>query len=339
MVGRAYVWILIAILAGVHLVVLSAGFFAPYDPTAQDREFPFAPPVKLRLVDEIGRWHLRPFIYAIREDPQQMGTFQEDRSRMHPLRFFVRGFEYELLGMRTNLHLFGTDGEGKLYLLGTDGYGRDQLSRLLYGGRVSLLAGLLATMLSLALGTALGTAAGFYGRWVDGLLMRFAELFLALPWLYLLFAVRAFLPLHISATEAFITIAAVIGAVGWAQPARLVRGIVLSARERTYVTVARGFGASDFYLLRRHIAPHTSGVLLTQGSVLLPQYILAEITLSFLGLGIAEPVPSWGNMLSALQQYHVLSSYWWMLLPGVALIPVFLAFFLLAGKLQERMAS
>src|SRR5258707_13534918 len=131
--------------------------------------------------------------------------------------------------------------------------------------------------------------------------MRFAEIFITIPWFYLLIAVRAFLPLQISPVAAFLLVVAVIGMVGWGRPARLVRGVVLSARERNYVLAARGFGASDFYLIRRHIAPQTFGLLLTQAALLVPQYILAEVTLSFLGLGVSEPEPSWGTMLSAFR--------------------------------------
>src|SRR5258706_9888156 len=127
--------------------------------------------------------------------------------------------------------------------------------------------------------------------------MRSAELFLALPWLYLLFAVRAVLPLSVSPGQAFLLLVLVIGLVDWGRPARLVRGVVLSARERNFVLAARGFGASNAYLLRRHLMPLTFRVLLTQMAVLIPQFILAEVILSFLGLGIGEPFPSWGNML------------------------------------------
>jgi peptide/nickel transport system permease protein len=166
--------------------------------------------------------------------------------------------------------------------------------------------------------------------------MRFAELFLALPWLYLLFALRAFLPLAVGPLEAFFLITAVIAAVGWARPARLVRGVVLSAKEREFVRAARGFGASNGYLLRHHILPETSSVLLTQAAILVPQYVLAEMTLSFLGLGVPEPAPSWGNLLSSLQQYSVLVSYWWMYLPALIMAPFFLGYLGLAGSLQER---
>jgi peptide/nickel transport system permease protein len=144
------------------------------------------------------------------------------------------------------------------------------------------------------------------------------------------------MPLHIAPAQAFMLLLAVIGFIGWARPARLIRGIVLSAKERAYVLAARGFGASDPYLMRRHVLPETSGVLLTQAALLVPQYILAEVTLSFLGLGVGEPVPSWGNMLASLQTYYVLTSYSWMFAPGLALIPVFLLYYELCSVLQER---
>ena len=144
---------------------------------------------------------------------------------------------------------------GAPFLLGTDGYGRDVFSRLLYGGQVSLATGLGAAFVSLFIGLGIGTVAGFYGGWADRILMRGGELFMALPWLYLLLAARAFLPLHIGAVEAFALLVLIIGGVGWVRPARLIRGVVLSARERGYVLAARGFGASDWYLVRRHILP------------------------------------------------------------------------------------
>jgi peptide/nickel transport system permease protein len=162
---------------------------------------------------------------------------------------------------------------------------------------------------------------------VDGLLMRIGELFLALPWLYLLLGVRACLPLHVNPLQAFLLLAGIIGAVGWVRPARMVRGVVLSARERAFVLAARGFGASSFYLIRRHILPLTWSVVITQATVLIPRYILAEVTLSFLGLGVGEPVPSWGNMLAEARQYYSLVSHPWMLAPGFALMPLLFGYF------------
>jgi len=151
----------------------------------------------------------------------------------------------------------------------------------------------------------------------------------------LLFGMRAFLPLLVSPLKAFLIVVVAIGALGWARPARLVRGVALSAKERDFVRAARGFGASNSYILRRHILPQTTSVVLTQAAILIPQFILAEVTLSFLGLGIPEPAPSWGNLLSSLQQYSVLASYWWMYLPALAMVPFFFGYLALAGTLQE----
>ncbi len=327
----------LATLLLLHAMVALAGFFAPCAPDEQDRQFPFAPPTRIHFLDAGGKLHFRPFVYAWVVRPGAFSEYDEDRTAPHPLHFFVRGPEYRVAGLVSwNVHLFGIEEPGRVSLLGTDGYGRDESSRLLFGGQISLLAGLIAAGLSLLLGTFLGALAGYYGGWADEALMRLAELFLAMPWLYLLFAVRAFLPLHITPAGAFLLLVVVIGAVGWARPARLVRGLVLSARERNYVLAARGFGASDFYLLRRHVLPQTWGVVLTQAAILIPQYVLAEVTLSFLGLGVAEPTPSWGNMLGSMQQYHVLATHWWMLLPAMVLIPLFWGYNVLAEALHER---
>jgi peptide/nickel transport system permease protein len=252
------------------------------------------------------------------------------------MRWFVRGAPYRIVGVFTSrVHLFGVAQPARIFLMGSDGYGRDQFSRFLYGGQISLLAGLIAAILSVSLGIVTGGIAGYYGGWIDDLLMRGGELFLALPWLYLLFAVRAALPLHISQWQVFLLLISVMGLIGWARPARLIRGVVLSAKERTFVLAARGCGASDAYLLRRHVLPQTYAVLLTQITLLVPQYVLAEVTLTFLGLGVGEPMPSWGALLSSLQQYSVLSSYWWMFLPALLLIPLFVVFYAAADALQE----
>jgi peptide/nickel transport system permease protein len=139
-----------------------------------------------------------------------------------------------------------------------------------------------------------------------------------------------------STLQAFLLLIAIIGGVGWVRPARLIRAVALSGRERGFVQAARGFGASHLYVIRRHVLPFTAGVALAQATVLIPQYVLAEVTLSFLGLGIGEPTPSWGNMLAEARQYHSLVSHPWLLAPGLAMIPVLLGYFLLADALLER---
>jgi len=314
-----------SVLAGLHLLVLLAGFAAPYDPAEQARTLPFAPPSRVHFVDADGAFHLRPFVYALTPDPDNFDAYVEDTTQRFPVRLMVAG------------HLFGVDAPARISLLGTDGLGRDVLSRLLHGGRVSIGAGLLAALCALLVGVGFGTIAGFFGGRIDAAVMRLADLFMAVPWLYLLFAVRAALPLHLDTRATFLVLVAVLGIVGWARPARLVRGIVLSARERTYVMAARGFGAQAPYLLRRHILPQTLGVVLTQAGLLVPQYILAEVTLSFLGLGVGEPTPSWGAMLGSLQQYSVLTSYWWMFAPAIALVAVAISYYALTSMVHERL--
>lgn len=330
----------LVLLAGFHWIVLFAGFFAPYGFAAQDRTLPFAPPSRIHFVDRAGRIHARPFVYGWKDDEMESGAPQPDFHAPYPVHFFVQGSPYRMAGLfSSRLHLFGVEAPGRIFLMGTDGLGRDQFSRFLYGGRISLLAGILAGAVSILIGICVGVFAGFHGGWIDDALMRGSELFFALPWLYLLFAVRAAMPLHVSQTQVFFLLVGVIGLVGWARPARLIRGVVMSAKERQFVTAARGFGASSGYLMWRHVLPQTSGVVLTQMALLIPQYILAEVTLTFLGLGIGEPAASWGSLLSSLQQYYVLSSYWWMFLPALLLIPVFLAFYVAADALQEHWKS
>jgi peptide/nickel transport system permease protein len=338
MTTRPRLVVSLALLGGIHAVVLFAGFFAPYNFAAQDRNEPYTPPTRLRFVDRSGRFHLHPFVYAaagLEHPPTEGGE-----SRLYPVRFFVLGTNYRIAGIfNSRTHLFGVNAPARIFLMGTDAYGRDQFSRFLYGGQVSLLAGLLAATVSLVLGTIAGSIAGFYGGWVDEIVMRGGELFLALPWLYLLFGARALLPLDIAEWQVLLLLVLVLGMLGWARPARLVRGVILSARERKFVVAARGFGASDFYLLTRHILPQAYPVLLTQMAVLVPQYVLAEVTLTFLGLGTSEPMPSWGTLLASLEQYRVLRSYWWMFLPALLLIPVFAAFHSAADAVQERSES
>lgn len=308
-------------LIAVHAAVLLAPWLAPYDYAEQHREFSLAPPMRIHLSGVHGGLR-SPFVYKWVQDSSS-GTYQEDTGQFYTLSFF-------------RARLFSVPPPGVLFLLGSDSFGRDIFSRLLYGAQVSLFTGLLAALLSVGLGLALGTAAGYFGGWLDQLLMRGGEVVMALPWLYLLLAVRALLPLHISPVQAFLLLIAIIGGIGWVRPARLVRAVVLSGRESDFVTAARGFGASDLYLIRRHILPLTTHIVITQATVLIPQFILAEVGLSFLGLGIGEPVPSWGNMLAEGIQYQALVSHPWLLVPGLATIPVLWCYLTLADHFLER---
>jgi len=314
-------------LAVLHAAVLGAGFFAPYSYETQNRTVPFAPPTRIHFFDQRYQFHVRPFVYGRKSLSAFAAKYEEDQSVQFPIYFFVSGTKYRFLGLiPISRHLFGVGPEEKLFLLGTDGLGRDEFSRLLYGGQISLFAGLLGASLSVGIGTVLGTLAGYYGTWIDEIIMRAAEMFLAVPWLYLLLAIRAVLPLHLSPGSVFMLIIFVSGLIGWGRPARLVRGIVLRGRDREYVLAAKGFGASDFYVLRTHILPLAYGVAITQAMLYVPQYITSEAVLSFFGLGVSEPVPSWGNMLAQLRTLYVLETCWWMFTPAVALVAVLTLF-------------
>jgi peptide/nickel transport system permease protein len=327
-------------LLSLHGAILFAGFVAPQDPAAQNRDFPFVPPTRLHFVDAGGRIHLRPFVYPWVARADGLYQYAESRQHEYPLHFFVPGPRYQIAGcLAAHTHLLGVEWPAQLFLAGTDNYGRDQFSRILFGGQISLAAGLLATAISLFFGLFMGCVSGFYGKWIDESAMRLAELFLVLPWLYLLLAVRSFLPLHVSSTQTLLLLVAVIGTVGWARPARLIRGVVLSTKSRKYVLASRGFGASNAYILRRHILPHTYGILLTQAALLVPQYVIAEVTLSFFGLGLSEPMPSWGTLLASLQQYNVLVSYWWMFAPAIALVLVTIGYLSVANAFQQQLQS
>lgn len=317
-----------ACLLAVYVLAAAADFVAPFHYETQHRSLPYAPPSKIHFVDAEGRFHLRPFIHH--RVPGAGGTYTEDRSRRLPLRLLVTDRE----GGR---RLFGVGAPGHLFLLGSDHLGRDLFSRWLYGARASLFAGLLAGLTAVGLGLAVGAVAGFFGGWIDEILMRLAELFMALPWIYLLIAARAFLPLEVSPARAMTLVVALIGLVGWPAPARLVRGVVLSARQRDYVLAARGFGASNLHLLRVHVLPQALPVALTQLALKVPGFILAEVTLSFLGLGVAEPVPSWGNLLADLQQYHVMVAHGWMFAPALALVIVIACCYAVAESLERRL--
>src|SRR6266481_3610383 len=230
-INKFFLWIIVLVL--LHLIVFCAGFFGPYDYTTQDRGYPYAPPTHLHFIDGNGEWHLRPFVYALDTDETNFGNYRERKDRRYPLGFLVDGRAYRIAGIFScHTHLFGVTAPGRIFLFGTDGYGRDQFTRLLYGGQISLVAGLLATMICLLTAMLLGGISGYCGGWQDAVLMRLAEVFLALPWYYLLFAARACLPLALSPNLTFLLVVMLIGLVGWARPARLVRGVVLSGKER-----------------------------------------------------------------------------------------------------------
>jgi peptide/nickel transport system permease protein len=324
-----HVWL--QLLVAWHVLLALGAWLAPYAASTQHREHASAPPTRVHFFSDSGM-PTRPYVCALQPHPTEVALYQECCSEAFPLRWFAARTDGGVAAL-------GVDEPGRLFLLGTDELGRDVFSRVLSGGLLSLGSGLMAALGALVLAGLVGGVSGFFGGWTDALLSRAGELWMALPLLYLLLAMRAALPIQTPPLAGFAIAVVLISMVGWVQPARLVRGVVLSVRERGYVLAARGFGAGPAYLLRRHILPETRGVFAAQAAVLTPRFVLLEVTLSFLGLGVPEPAASWGTMLSSLRQYPVLVSQWWMFAPGLALVVSLLLFGRWADALERTRLS
>ena len=286
----------VVILSLFAAVVLLAEFIAPYDPAAQTRSMPSAPPTPLRF-----NGSLRPAIYKSELTDPLEARYAEDTSRPYPLRLFVRGDSYRLFGLiPTDLHLFGTDAAApRVHLLGTDALGRDRFSRLLVATKFSLLVTPIGALLAFAIGMLIGLVSGYSGRLADTAIMGVTDTVLALPTLILILAARAAFPLDLPPLRAAALLIMIFALTGWAEIARLTRGLVRSLKEREYVLAARAIGASEPRILFRHILPNAAGPLLTQAAIVLPYFLLAEVALSILGVGVQEPQPSLGNLLAA----------------------------------------
>ena len=220
-------------------------------------------------------------------------------------------------------------------MLGSDQYGRDVLSRLLYGGRPSLSIGLLGVAISFTLGLLIGGVSGYFGGRVDDVLMRICEIIMSIPGFYLLLTLRATLPLEQSSTQTYISLVVILSFIGWPGLARVIRGQVLSIRERDYVTAAVAMGASPFRIIVKHILPNTFSYTIVAITISIPGYILGESGLSFLGLGIQEPDASWGNMLSAAMNIRALTTFSWILTPGLLIFIAIMSFNLLGDAIRD----
>lgn len=311
-----------------YVAALAAPLAAPYAPDTQHRDASFAPPTRIHAFAP-GRW-----------TPAWPFVLEDGAPRPTPIRFLVSTTSEGLNGATTRrTRLVGVEAPARLFLLGTDRYGRDRLSRLLAGARLSLFGGVLAASLAAGFGLVLGGFAGARGGLADRAIMRAADLFLAVPWLYLLVALRAALPLTLAPTRTLLILAGVIGVAGWARPATLVRSVVLGGRTRPYVEAARSLGASEWFVLRRHILPQALIVVVTQVAILAPQFTLAEITLSFFGLGVSEPLASWGTLLAEVARDHLLQPTWYAVTPLVAVIAVFILYQRAADAVIARSAQ
>lgn len=323
------------------LVLVFADFLAPYDYRHQTRQEPSAPPSTIRFRDEDGNFHFRPFVYATRlADPLAM-RYEEDRTTRYSVEFFARGDSYNFLGLfPTSLHLFGlSDGKDapRLRLLGTDSLGRDRFSRLLIAIRFSLLVSPIGAALACLIGIALGVVSGYSHRIIDTILMGSADAMLALPALILILAGRAAFPLELPPFRAAVLLILIFALTGWAEMARLARGLVRSLREREFVLSAKAIGLTETRILFRHILPNAARPLVTQATLMLPFFLLAEAALSFLGVGLQEPEPSLGNMLAAANDLTQLQQQPFVLLsPAIVIFLFVLGIRLLAEDLSDK---
>lgn len=321
-----------AILAVLYACALFADFLAPYSMERQNLEGPFRQPYRVHGSAQ------GLYVYDMRVKDLERNLYEEDTGHRYPIRFLVSGHPYRLLGLLpSNLHFFGVDSPGEIHLLGTDGLGRDQLSRLLYGARISLSVGLLGIVVSFAIGILVGGLSGYFGGLVDEIVMRVSELILSIPVLYLIVALAGILPPNMASDRKYLLIILILSFIGWAGLARIVRGMVLSLREFEYVTAARALGAGTFRVLYRHIIPNTLSFLIVTATISVPGFILGEVFLSFLGVGIQEPTASWGNMLTAAQSVRVLVSFPWILAPGFLIFLTVLAFNFLGDGLADAL--
>ena len=238
---------------------------------------------------------------------------------------FARGTPYSFLGLFEARRHLVTSETGGFFWLGTDAQGRDIVSRLMHGSRVSLTVGLIGAFLTLILGLLIGGVAGYAGGAIDNLLMRFAEVVIAVPGIYLLFALRAAFPPDLTSVQVYMLIVVILSAIGWAGLARVIRGLVLSIKQEDFVMSARTMGLSGMKVITRHVLPNTMSYVIVNVTLGIPGYILGESALSLLGLGITEPQSSWGLMLSVARNYRVVNQYPWLLIPGFLIFIAILA--------------
>lgn len=319
----------LSVLGFLFVVAAFAEVIAPQSPGKRNSNYLTGPPMGIHFFDAEGRFHARPFVYA-RGSKRDAVTLRKlaviDYQTRWPVRFFVRGDPYHFWGLwESDFHLFGVEG-GYVHLFGTDILGRDVFSRTLYATRVSLSVAFVGVAAAFVLGAFIGGIAGYFGGRVDNFVMRLIEFIRSLPTLPLWLALSAALPRDWSSLQLYFAITLILAALGWTHLARTVRSKLLALREEDFVLAARLSGCSNTRIIVRHLLPSFMSYLIVEISIAFPEILLAETSLSFLGLGLREPIESWGVLLYAAQNVRAIAHMPWLLIPGIFVILAVLAF-------------
>ncbi len=326
------------VLVFLYLLVFLASFISPYTKEYSNRNKSYCPPSKIYIINEQGELSL-PYTYNyIRYfDKENFETkYVEDRTHKYKVKYFAKGEKYKLWGIiPLKRHFYDVEKGGELYLLGTDINGRDNFSRLLYGGQISLTIGFLALLISFPLGMLYGGISGYLGGKTDFIMMRTAEAIMSIPSFYLLIILAAILPSNMTSSQRFALIVVILALIGWAGFSRVVRGMVLSIKKKEFVIASEAMGASNMRTIIHHILPQTMSYVIVAMTLSVPSYILSESGLSFLGLGIQQPDASWGNMLKEAQEFINIISRPWLLMPGFLIFVAVLAFNVIGDTIRD----
>lgn len=334
----------LALVAGPVLIVLYlsaifADFLSPTLPNTRYANYRFAPPSVIHLRDSEGKWQW-PFIYGITQktDPKTLGRiFVPDTTRKYPVRLFVHGEPYKLLGfIPTDIHLFGAVGS-PIFLLGTDDLGYDLFTRILYGSRISLSIGLVGIAITFMLGMLMGGLSGYLGGVVDTIIQRTIDLLVCIPTIPVWMVLAAAMPRDWPVTRVYFGIVIITSAIGWTGLARVVRGKFLSLREEPFCEAARLAGASNMYIIVRHLLPSFASYLIVSLTLAIPNTILGETALSFLGLGLQPPAVSWGVLIKQTQRFTALAHYPWLLWPAAWIIVTVVMFNFVGDGVRDAM--
>lgn len=320
-----------------YISILICEFLAPYNLHTRNTDHIYSPPQPVHWFHQ-GEF-IGPFVYRWYNTLDMevlQRIYHEDTSQVYPLRFFCRGDEYEFWGLFTsNVHLVCPAPGSTLFLLGTDRLGRDMLSRIIYGARISTTIGLVGITISIVLGIIFGSLAGYYGGWVDNVVQRVIEMIRSFPELPLWMSLSAIIPVTWSPIWVFFGITIILALMDWTGLARAVRSKFLSLREEDYTMAAQLMGASTRRIIRWHLLPSFTSHLIASATLSIPAMILGETALSFLGLGLRPPITSWGVLLSEAQNINVVAIYPWLLMPVLPVIIVILAFNFFGDGLRD----